>query len=111
MRPAGSITTGMRRFWRGSWPSPTSSTSSRPRASTTCRCSPIPRKIAIARDGGRRFCPVAVTALMATRLDRIDDVTERALTEVLPESRAVVDQSRIDAATPWRADYRFVTNS
>ena len=48
---------------------------------------------------------------MATRLDRIDDVTERALTEVLPESRAVVDQSRIDAATPWRADYRFVTNS
>ena len=72
---------------------------------------PDTAKIAIARDGGRRFCPVAVTALMATRLDRIDDVAERALTEVLPEGRAVVDQSRIDAATPWRADYRFVTNS
>jgi hypothetical protein len=68
-------------------------------------------KIAIAREGGRRFCPLAVTALMALRLDRIDDVAERALTEVVPEGRADVDQSRIDAAKWWRADYRFVTNS
>ena len=68
-------------------------------------------KIAIAREGGRRFCPVAVTALMALRLDRIDDVAERALTEVVPEGRASVDQSRIDAAKWWRADYRFVTSS
>jgi len=72
---------------------------------------PDTAKIAIAREGGRRFCPVAVTALMALRLDRIDDVAERALTEVVPEGRAAVDQSRIDAAKWWRADYRFVTNS
>ena len=68
-------------------------------------------KIAIAREGGRQFCPVAVAALMAVRLDRIDDVAGPALTEVVPEGRATIDQSRIDAAKPWRADYRFVTNS
>ena len=78
---------------------------------TMCRCSPIPPKLRLPATADAGFAPSPATALMATRLDRIDDVTERALTEVLPESRAVVDQSRIYAATPWRADYRFVTNS
>jgi response regulator RpfG family c-di-GMP phosphodiesterase len=72
---------------------------------------PDAAKIAIARDGGGRFCPVAVTALMALRLDRIDDVAERTLTEVVPEGRADVDPSRIAAAKWWRVDYRFVINS
>src|SRR4029453_3353803 len=58
-------------------------------------------KIAIARDGGRQFCPVAVAALMAVRLDRIDDVAERALTEVVPEGRAKTDPPRSYPDDVW----------
>jgi hypothetical protein len=72
---------------------------------------PDTAKMAIAREAGRRLCPVAVTALMALAIEQVDDVAERALAEVLPDSRAAIDQSRIDAASWWRIDYRLVTNS
>jgi hypothetical protein len=72
---------------------------------------PDTAKMAIAREAGRRFCPVAVTALMVMAIEQVDDVAERALAEVLPDGPATVDRSRIDAARWWRVDYRLVTSS
>jgi hypothetical protein len=72
---------------------------------------PDTAKMAIAREAGRRYCPVAVTALIALAMEQVDDVAERALGEVFPDGRADVDQSRIDAARWWQVDYRLVTNS
>jgi HD domain len=72
---------------------------------------PDTARMVIAREAGRRFCPLAVNALMALRPERMDEAAERAMGEVAPGGRAAVDPSRLEAAARWRADYRFVTTS
>jgi response regulator RpfG family c-di-GMP phosphodiesterase len=68
-------------------------------------------RMAIAREAGRRYCPLAVNALMGARPQLLDDSAERALAEVTLGGRADIDPSRLDAARPWTIDYRFVTTS
>ena len=67
--------------------------------------------MAIAREAGRRFCPLAANALMMVRPELLDDTAERALAEVTVCGRVNTDLSRLDAATPWRVDPRFATTS
>jgi response regulator RpfG family c-di-GMP phosphodiesterase len=73
--------------------------------------SPEAARMAIAREAGRQFCPLAVNALMMTEPELADDDAERELAEVTPCSRADIDVSRLEAAAPWRIDYRLVTTS
>jgi HD-GYP domain-containing protein (c-di-GMP phosphodiesterase class II) len=68
-------------------------------------------RMVIARDAGRRYCPVAVTALMALSLPRLDEVAERGMADVRPEARATIDPSRLASAKPYRSDYGLVTTS
>jgi hypothetical protein len=72
---------------------------------------PDTARMAIAREAGRRYCPLAVNALMALRPERMDEAAERGMAEVAPGGRANIDASRVDAARPWAVDYRFVTSS
>ena len=72
---------------------------------------PDTARMAIAREAGRRFCPLAVNALMALRPEQLDEAGERAMEDVAPGGRASVDPSRFEAGRPWRVDYRFVTSS
>ncbi len=72
---------------------------------------PDTARMAIAREAGRRFCPLAVNALMMVRPELLDDTAERALAEVTVCGRVNIDPSRLDAATPWRVDPRFATTS
>jgi HD-GYP domain-containing protein (c-di-GMP phosphodiesterase class II) len=72
---------------------------------------PDTAKMAIAREAGRRYCPIGVTALMTLSLERLDDGSERAVADVRTDGRADIDASRVDAAGWWRVDYRFVTTS
>ena len=71
---------------------------------------PDTARMAIAREAGRRFCPLAVNALMALRPEQLDEEGERGMEDVAPGGRAAVDPSRFEGR-PWPVDYRFVTNS
>jgi response regulator RpfG family c-di-GMP phosphodiesterase len=73
--------------------------------------SPETARLAIAREAGRRFCPLAANALMIVRPEVLDEDAERAVADVVPCGRADIDPSRIEAASPWRIDYRLVTTS
>jgi response regulator RpfG family c-di-GMP phosphodiesterase len=73
--------------------------------------SPETARLAIAREAGRRFCPLAANALMIVRPEVLDEDAERAVADVVPCGRAEIDPSRIEAASPWRIDYRLVTTS
>jgi hypothetical protein len=68
-------------------------------------------RMAIAREAGRRYCPLAVNALIGIRPELLDEAGERALADVTVGGRADIDPSRLDAARPWQIDYRFVTTS
>ena len=68
-------------------------------------------RMAIAKEAGRRYCPLAVNALMGVRPELLDEAGERALSDVTVGGRADIDPSRLDAARPWTVDYRFVTTS
>jgi hypothetical protein len=72
---------------------------------------PDTARMAIAREAGRRYCPLAVNALMALRPEGIDDAAEKRMAEVAPDGRADVDVSRLAVVAPWRVDYRLVTTS
>jgi HD-GYP domain-containing protein (c-di-GMP phosphodiesterase class II) len=72
---------------------------------------PETARLAIAREAGRRYCPIAVAALFTMFADRLDDAAERGMGDVRPDCRADVDESRLQAARPWRTNYRLVTNS
>lgn len=72
---------------------------------------PDTARMVIAREAGRRYCPLAVNALMGVRPERLDEAGERALAYVTVGGRADIDPSRLDAARPWKVDYRFVTTS
>ena len=68
-------------------------------------------RMAIAREAGRRFCPAAVNALIAARLDRVEsswDVTEAG---VQPEGPVEADGGRLERARLLTIDYRLVTTS
>jgi len=68
-------------------------------------------RMAIAREAGRRYCPLAVNALMALTPEQMDDAAERGMGEVAPGGRANIDPWRLEAAIAWRVNYRFVTSS
>ena len=66
--------------------------------------------MAIAREAGRRYCPVAVNALVAARLARPGDTRVVRETSWRPDTRADVDGERL-AGARLGADYRWVTTS
>jgi len=73
--------------------------------------SPESARMAIAREAGRRFCPVAVNALIAGRLEQFDaglDVREML---AQPDAPVNVTTDRLAQARPLAVDYRFVTTS
>jgi len=72
--------------------------------------SPQSALMAIARDAGRRYCPVAVNALVAARLDRPGDTRVVREASWQPETRADVDGDRL-AGARLAVDYRLVTTS
>ncbi len=73
--------------------------------------SPEAARMAIAREAGRRFCPLAVNALMMVQPELVDEDADRELAEVTPCGRADIDVSRLEVAAPWKVDYRLVTTS
>lgn len=73
--------------------------------------SPESARMALAREAGRRFCPVAVTALMAGRLEQLDAAMDVREEGARPDARAQVDGERLAAARPLAVDYRLVTTS
>lgn len=73
--------------------------------------SPESARMAIAREAGRRFCPLAVNALVAARLEACDPVMDVRQVVAQPESPADVDAGRLANARPLAIDYRFVTIS
>ena len=72
---------------------------------------PDTARMAIAREAGRRYCPLAVNALMGVRPELLDEAGEKAVVDATLSGRVDIDSSRLDAATPWQVDYRFVTSS
>ncbi len=67
--------------------------------------------MAVAREAGRRYCPVAVNALIAARIERFQTGLAAEDLGARPETAARVDGGRLDAGTPLRVDYRLVTTS
>jgi hypothetical protein len=67
--------------------------------------------MAIAREAGRRYCPVAVNALIAARFERIQPGLVVEDLGARPETPARVDGGRLGAGTLLRVDYRLVTTS
>jgi hypothetical protein len=73
--------------------------------------SPESARMAIAREAGRRFCPMAVNALVAARLEQFEaglDVREVLAPPDAPAHRAA---DRMPKARALAIDYRFVTIS
>jgi HD-GYP domain-containing protein (c-di-GMP phosphodiesterase class II) len=68
-------------------------------------------RMALAREAGRRFCPVAVMTLIAGRPEQVDAGLDVRDLSALPESLARLDADRLDAARPMTTDYRLVTTS
>ena len=69
-------------------------------------------RLAIAREAGRRFCPVAVNALNAIRLERLDDGSGAGLVGAgRPDGPADGAAGRLTTARRWQSDQRFVTSS
>ena len=68
-------------------------------------------RMAIARDAGRRFCPMAVNALAAARLEQCD--AGRDVRDLLaqPDGPARLDAEDLARSRPLAIDYRFVTIS
>ena len=71
--------------------------------------SPDSARMAIARDAGRRFCPVAVNAVLAARLEKLAVVTDEADLDIRSDSPALIGSERVGAR--FAPDYRFVTTS
>jgi hypothetical protein len=73
--------------------------------------SPESARMAIARQAGRRYCPMAVNVLIAARLERFDVGASVGDVLAQPEGPARIDSERLAAARPLEIDYRFVTTS
>ena len=67
--------------------------------------------MAIAREAGRRFCPMAINALVAARLEQFDAGLDVREVLVQPDAPAHVDADRLAKGSPLGIDYRFVTVS
>lgn len=69
-------------------------------------------RLVIAREANRRFCPVAVNALSAARLERLDDGSGAGLMEASrPDGPAERARARLDGDSRWTADQRAVISS
>ena len=73
--------------------------------------SPESARMAIARDAGRRFCPVAVSALIAARLEQFDTGLDVREMLAQPDAPADLTADRLARGRPLAVDYRFVTTS
>ncbi len=73
--------------------------------------SPESARMAIARQAGRRFCPMAVNALVAARLERFLAGQDDREVQAQPESPVHLDADRLARADRLVIDYRFVTTS
>jgi hypothetical protein len=72
--------------------------------------SPESARMAIAREAGQRFCPMAVNALVAARLEHCGAVgVNDAVAQ--PDGPAAVDADRLRGSRRLTIDYRFVTIS
>jgi HD-GYP domain-containing protein (c-di-GMP phosphodiesterase class II) len=72
--------------------------------------SPESARMAIAREAGRRYCSMAVNALVAARLEQLADSEDRE-TGAIPDTRVCLDAERLAKAGALPIDYRFVTTS
>jgi hypothetical protein len=70
---------------------------------------PDSARMAIAREAGRRFCPVAVNAVLAARLEKLAVTTDEADLDIRSDSPARVGSERVSSR--FTPDYRFVTTS
>jgi hypothetical protein len=68
-------------------------------------------RMALAREAGRRFCPVAVTALIAGRPEQLDAAVDVCGEGARPDGRADIGGERLAAGRPLTVDYRLVTTS
>ena len=73
--------------------------------------SPESARMAIARQAGRRFCPVAVNALVAGRLEQFHGGLDVRENLSQPDAPARVDAERLAKGSQLAIDYRFVTIS
>jgi len=73
--------------------------------------SPESARMAMARQAGGRFCPVAVNALVAGRLEQFDVGLDVREVLAQPDAPARLDAQRVAKASPLTIDYRFVTIS
>jgi hypothetical protein len=73
--------------------------------------SPESARMAIAREAGRRFCPMAVNALVAARLEHCTAGLDMSDAVARPDGPAVVDADRLARSRRLTIDYRFVTIS
>jgi HD-GYP domain-containing protein (c-di-GMP phosphodiesterase class II) len=73
--------------------------------------SPESARMAMARQAGGRFCPVAVNALVAGRLEQFDVGLDVREVLAQPDAPARLDAERLAKASPLTIDYRFVTIS
>jgi hypothetical protein len=67
--------------------------------------------MAIARQAGRRFCPVAVNALIAGRHEQFHGGLDVRENLAQPDAPARLDAERLARGTQLAIDYRFVTIS
>ena len=72
--------------------------------------SPESARMAIAREAGRRFCPMAVNVLVAARLEHCEAVDVGGGV-ARPDGPACVDADRLRGSRRLTIDYRFVTIS
>jgi hypothetical protein len=67
-------------------------------------------RMAVAREAGRKYCPVAVNALLTARLELLNSAAGNADLTVRSDGPARVDAERLGGPR-HQADYRFVTTS
>jgi hypothetical protein len=72
--------------------------------------SAVSARMAIAREANRKYCPLAVTALLTARLELLTSPLADASLSIHSDGPARVDADRLDGPR-LRADYRFVTTS
>ena len=67
-------------------------------------------RMAIAREAGRKYCPMAVNALLMARLELLTSPSADADLRIHSDGPVALDGDRLEGS-PFRSDYRFVTTS
>jgi hypothetical protein len=67
-------------------------------------------RMAIGREAGRKYCPMAVNALLMARLELLTSPSADADLRIHSDGPVALDGDRLEGS-PFRADYRFVTTS